>query len=486
MINFKTDNNYYIYDQVCKELYSSNKVIYFTLRYVEENSLSLSQLSKVDLNKIASMNNFNIEDVNKSLLRIKYIHSILKNNKISGINNSKSINKKSIDNSLANVKQIIIEITERCNMSCYYCCYGDIYKSCGSREKNINISKCIIALDQILSLLNSNLNISANNSIVISFYGGEPLLNFEGIKEIVNYVSNYNLDSIKVQYSMTTNGVLLDKYYKFLVENNFNLMISLDGDLEQNSYRKLKNGTIAYEIILNNIMTIIKEYPTYFNNKVNFISVLHNKNSLISLYEYFRKFSKKPYVTTLSREGINDNRNDEFNNIYNSGNITTPMLEDIREADFELYNDMLLNSDTGISSMFNELHSVADIFNEKLMKRDSNASCYLFQTKVFLAVSGEIYPCEKADRKFAFGNYNGSKLEFYEDKIKSFYEVIRKSSNEHCSTCFVKDQCKHCFFSEPEMYKKCNICMVTKDTYIANLIKAIQLEEKPLNILPYE
>jgi len=486
MINIKTDNNYYIYDKVNKEIYSSNNIIYFTLKYIEDNLLLLDELSEADIDKIATTNNFNTQDVNKSLLRVKYIYSILKNKKLSGVNSYKSINEKNIVESLANVKQIIIEITERCNMSCYYCCYGDIYKSCDSRKDDININRCLNALGQILTLLNSNYNVSTHNGIIISFYGGEPLLNFEGIREIVNYVKGLNLDFIKVQYAMTTNGVLLDKYIKFLFENEFNLMISLDGDLEQNSYRRLKNGHNSHGIVLNNIMCIIKEYPQYFDNKVNFISVLHNKNSLISLYKYFRKFNKKPYITTLSVEDVNENKNEEFNRMYNSGGISTSMLEDIKKMDFELYNDLLLNSDTGISSKFNELHSMIDIFDENLPHQDNNATCYLFQTKVFLAVSGEIYPCEKVHRKFTFGNYKDNKLEFYVDKIKCYYEIIKRHSNECCRDCFVKDQCKHCFFSEPEMYEKCNICKIDENIYTSNLIKAIQFEEKPLNILPYE
>lgn len=70
------------------------------------------------------------------------------------------------------------------------------------------------------------------------FYGGEPLLNMSFIEQIIEVVSQLNIGKeMEVSYLMTTNATLIHKYLPFLVENKFRLMISLDGNEENHSYR---------------------------------------------------------------------------------------------------------------------------------------------------------------------------------------------------------------------------------------------------------
>ena len=76
-------------------------------------------------------------------------------------------------------------------------------------------------------------------------------MNFAFIKEIVNYVKQLKLQHNRFSFSMTTNGVLLKKHMDFLYENDFNLLISLDGDEKNNAYRVFVNGKPSYETILN-------------------------------------------------------------------------------------------------------------------------------------------------------------------------------------------------------------------------------------------
>lgn len=67
---------------------------------------------------------------------------------------------------------------------------------------------------------------------------GEPLLNPQFIKEVISYLQERK-SSLKFSYTMTTNGISLDKYIDYLIEKGFDLLISLEG----NSYRVYKNGT---------------------------------------------------------------------------------------------------------------------------------------------------------------------------------------------------------------------------------------------------
>ena len=80
----------------------------------------------------------------------------------------------------------------------------------------------------------------------------------------------------KLSFSMTTNALLIERYADFLVENDFDLLISLDGNEVNNSYRIFHDGEYAFKNIMYNILFIKNNYPDYFKNKVNFNSVLHS------------------------------------------------------------------------------------------------------------------------------------------------------------------------------------------------------------------
>jgi uncharacterized protein len=149
------------------------------------------------------------------------------------------INAEQVKISLANTPQITFEVTDKCNLTCEYCGYGELYSDYDLREnKDIDASAAIKLLDYLIALWNSPLSQSINNNVYISFYGGEPLMNFPFIEKIVNYVKEIKNNKRRFTYSMTTNGMLLDKYMDFLVQNDFRLLISLDGDEYAHSYRR--------------------------------------------------------------------------------------------------------------------------------------------------------------------------------------------------------------------------------------------------------
>lgn len=111
----------------------------------------------------------------------------------------------------------------------------------------------------------SNHSIDAKE-IGIGFYGGEPLIEFELIKEIVAYAKEV-FTGKPILFSMTTNGSLLnEEIIKFLKENGFNLMISLDGPKEVNDQNRIfPDGSGTFDVVMNNIKLIAKLYPTYAN-----------------------------------------------------------------------------------------------------------------------------------------------------------------------------------------------------------------------------
>lgn len=154
--------NSYIYEQ---------RTGYISL--VPSSYMSKGTLSSYYSDKIKYLTKFGLIS-NKSELEFKY----------------KLLEKKDIKNALINTHQIIFEVTDKCNLNCYYCGYGHFYDNYNARENQD------MSFDSFKTLYNylKDIWITSNNKgctyLRISFYGGEPLCNFSFIKKAVDYVKN--------------------------------------------------------------------------------------------------------------------------------------------------------------------------------------------------------------------------------------------------------------------------------------------------------
>ena len=114
------------------------------------------------------------------------------------------------------------------------------------------------------------------------------------IRNIISFIENTHPQGLVFHYSMTTNAVLLNKYVDYLYNKNIRLLISLDGNKRNNSYRldKMGNNSV-FDKIVKNATYLKHKYPKYFNNKVNFNAVLHDRNSVYEINEFiYKQFGK--------------------------------------------------------------------------------------------------------------------------------------------------------------------------------------------------
>ena len=175
---------------------------------------------------------------------------------------------------LSNSPQLTFEITDACNLKCEYCGYGKFYSDYDERKSTrLSPQRAKILLAYLSSLWKSELNVSYNQNVYISFYGGEPLMNVPFIKEIISYVEELDCPSRSFTFNMTTNGILLDRYIDYLVEKKVRLLISLDGDRYNTSYRVDHRGVNAFDRIVKNVDLVRARYPDYFEQSVNFNAV---------------------------------------------------------------------------------------------------------------------------------------------------------------------------------------------------------------------
>lgn len=173
----------------------------------------------------------------------------------------KQIDESIIEEGIIQSQQLVFETTDHCNLHCTYCSLGDMYVFNKPGKKNIDTSKALLALEYIFKRK------ASNSPFAISFFGGEPLYNFDFIRVIINRAKTLNqAKKLNLSFNMTTNATLLHKHIAFLVENDVHLLVSLDGDKISHSYRVFKDGRSSFEKVIENLDYIQQTYPNYFEN----------------------------------------------------------------------------------------------------------------------------------------------------------------------------------------------------------------------------
>lgn len=124
------------------------------------------------------------------------------------------------------VQQLVLQVTQSCNLSCSYCPYanrtdGILQRNPSDRMMDAGTAKAAIDFYRAHS--------RDAGEAVIAFYGGEPLIAFDLIRQAVQYAEETFQDR-PLTFSMTTNGTLLtEKQLRFLAAHHFRLTFSIDG-----------------------------------------------------------------------------------------------------------------------------------------------------------------------------------------------------------------------------------------------------------------
>lgn len=143
------------------------------------------------------------------------------------------------------VKALCLHVAHDCNLKCKYC-FAEEGEYHGKRSlMSAEVGKA--ALDFVVK------NSAARRNLEIDFFGGEPLMNFDAVKEIVSYGRELEKKyDKKFRFTITTNGMLLDEEkQKFINETMHNVVLSLDGRKQINdAMRPRAGGQGSYDVIV--------------------------------------------------------------------------------------------------------------------------------------------------------------------------------------------------------------------------------------------
>jgi uncharacterized protein len=447
--------NKYMYDRRLKKTVICHPVLYFLAQMKTQGKDIAKWIETLTGHsiEIPGTGTFSLDEIKYYYRKLLFLENA---GYFSKISQDKILTRKltadSVRVTLANLTQVTFELTDACQMDCFYCGYGKFYDNYDKREnKHMDFPMIKQMVDYLDEQVNTPLNRSHNMPLFFGFYGGEPLLDFHLIEETVLYVNRLKWLHNIVRFTVTTNGLLLDKYMDFMVEHDFNIFISLDGDEKNDAYRVLKNGAPTYERVLANVETLQKKYPDFFKRRVFFNAVLHNKNSVEEIFNYFNnRFDKKPGILSLNTGGIREDQADEFWKTYVNEKESLYNSEDYSKIEQEMFIK-LPTIQAASNFLFSSIDFYYDDYNhfflsEKVPERYPSDTCSPFSKKLFLTVNGKILACERIGQQFELGQLTpeGIVLDFQEiaDKYNNWFSSIRKQ----CRSCYIFDRCSQCIF----------------------------------------
>ncbi|MBQ8582913.1 MAG: thioether cross-link-forming SCIFF peptide maturase [Ruminococcus sp.] len=316
------------------------------------------------------------------------------------------------------VKAMCLNIAHDCNLRCKYCfaSTGDF----GKGRKLMSFDTGKHAIDFLLE------NSGDRPNLELDFFGGEPLMNFDVVKQIVKYARSREAEfGKKFRFTITTNGLLLDDdKIDFINKEMSNVVLSIDGRKEVNDYFRVRvDGTGCYDKILPMFKKLVagrgdKEYyvrGTFTNRNLDF------SEDVFSLYnEGFDQISVEPVVGD----------SDEYA-------LTEKDLPNVFKEYENLANRIIENEKKG--GKFNFFHFMLDLDQGPCaIKRLRGCGCG--NDYVAITPDGDIYPCHQfvGIDEYKMGNIDEGT---FNQEMKADFAKAHVYSKEECTKCWAKFYC---------------------------------------------
>ena len=317
------------------------------------------------------------------------------------------------------VKALCLHVAHTCNLNCAYC-FASQGKYQGERAlMSLEVGKR--ALDFLIE------NSGSRRNLEVDFFGGEPLMNFEVVKDLVTYARKREKETNKnFRFTLTTNGVLIDDdVIDFANREMSNVVLSLDGRKEiHDKYRVDYAGNGSWERIVPKFQKLVKarEGKNYYMRG----TFTHLNPDFLKDIEQMLDLG----FTELSMEPVVCAPNDP-------SALTAEDLPIVLEQYEKLAELMLKKHKEG--KPFTFYHYMIDLKGGPcIYKRVSGCG----SGTEYMAVTpwGDLYPCHQfvGDEKFKLGDiWNGVE----NTKIQDEFFSCNVYSREGCKNCWAKLYC---------------------------------------------
>lgn len=317
------------------------------------------------------------------------------------------------------VKALCLHIAHDCNLACRYC-FAEEGEYHGRRAiMSYEVGKK--ALDFLVKNSGNRVNLE------VDFFGGEPLMNWQVVKELVAYGRSLEEPyHKKFRFTLTTNGVLLnDEILEFANKEMANIVLSIDGRKEVHDFmRPHRGGQGSYDEIVPKYIKVAEtrnQMDYYVRGTFTHHNLDFSKDVLHLADLGFKQISVEPVVADEKEE-------------YAIKEADIPFI--LEQYD-ELAKEMIKRKKEGKG--FNFFHFMIDLEGGPCVaKRLSGCG----SGTEYLAVTpwGDCYPCHQfvGMEQFLMGNVDDG---ITNTDIREEFKSCNVYAKEKCKTCFAKFYC---------------------------------------------
>lgn len=317
------------------------------------------------------------------------------------------------------VKALCLHIAHDCNLACKYC-FAEEGEYHGRRAlMSFEVGKK--ALDFLIA------NSGNRRNLEVDFFGGEPLMNWQVVKDLVAYGREQEkIHDKNFRFTITTNGVLLnDEIQEFVNKEMDNVVLSLDGRQEVNDHmRPFRNGKGSYDLIVPKFQKLAEsrnQQKYYVRGTFTRENLDFSKDVLHFADLGFEQISVEPVVG-------------EDTDFYS---IKKEHLPQIFEEYDILAKELIKREKEGRGVNF--FHFMIDLDGGPcISKRLSGCG----SGTEYLAVTpwGDLYPCHQfvGDEDFLMGNVDDG---ITRPEIAEEFRGCSVYSKDKCKNCFAKFYC---------------------------------------------
>jgi uncharacterized protein len=365
------------------------------------------------------------------------------------------------------LESLVLNVTESCNLSCSYCIHSGKYKNERSENSfNMDFKTAQRSVDMFMPL--------SRKMPLIGFYGGEPLNNFDLIKQIVDYTNKTYSYKLPI-FSITSNfSSVPEKIINEIVKNKINITVSLDGPKEiHDKNRRFKDGRPTYDKIIENLTKVEKFSLGYTQNHFSYNATCTNTDNLTEMVRFFqenRQFTNSR-INGVESKGLKEKMKG------NQDKINFSFVQ-------EYVSSILDEKDSGV------LRTFFDRNLKKICLRDTkvtpstlmlNGCCYPSKHKLFIDTDGTAYMCERFGKRVPIGDVDSGINNSLIDGIMGRFLTIR---NDYCTNgCWAQRLCTPCIQSSKDPMNDISqeglsqICFSNKSQLLVALTQYITLSK---------
>lgn len=331
------------------------------------------------------------------------------------------------------ITDITLNVVNTCNLRCRYCWnQAGAYGSSSGSMKRMNRQVAFKAVDLLIK------ESKGADDLVVDFYGGEPLLNHNLIKDVIDYCRGIQRSKkINFRFLLATNGTLLNKERgEFLVENGVDVAVSLDGSRKiQDTQRPFPDGSGSYDLIVNNITALKKDYRRRLVGRATFTPY---STGIIRTFKFLRNFGFDRIEVCESEKagyGLETNNQNFFNGLKGLHQLKSLYYKLALFYTEEIIRGSLTYENTYFNRFFKQLSRLNHI-------QSIVGTCSAGFSLMAVDIDGSIYPCTAfvGLPQFQIGHV---RFGIDEKKLKGFSDT-KISSSEACDKCWAKRLCRGC------------------------------------------